>query len=510
MTTSTRTRSGTTLGIVGALLLASGVSTYLALAKAPYRTDEPSHVGYTLRIGDGTLPSVSTPIPTDHGSDSFGASLDRPLAVPDVHVGNNPPFPYLAALPLTEISDRLGVRGGPLLGWRLLGVGGAVGAVGFGFLLGRELGGGDDFVGLVTAGVLSGVVAIHLVSALAALDGPALMATTAVTWALARLARTRTASHAAHLGLWCAVAAAVRPMALAYAAAAGLIGLVLCLRAHGWRSTLPYGARIGAPALVLTGWFYVLNVRRYGDPTGSDVLFEKFGMEPGPGFWEALWSPASVVQPLHYVITQVYGASPWWDRVGLAKWTVTIVSLGLVLVAVALAFRSRRTPPRAGGGPTLHPAAWVAVTILLPVPVALLVQHMSGGGGGHARYLLPMLPTIAAAAALVASRVHRLAAVGVVLVFVLAQLTRFRAAGIVRGQDGVDPVLTGPLGGELYRTASVVVAFGGAALLVAGLVWAARAGDGPEGGPHPSGADRSRASRGRGDDPTEISAHGRR
>ncbi len=473
-----RSRPAVAIGLVGALALIAGASTYLAIINPPYQQDESSHVGYTVSLRQGNLPTVTTPVPTSGGGEELRKALNRPypFSDPDIHVANNPPFPYLAALPLAEISDGIGLRGGSLFGVRLMDLAGAVGGIGFAFLLGRELGGDDDFVGLATAGMLAGVIAISLVSSLANVDGPAFLATTAVTWATARLARTRTTSHATQLGLWCAAAAAVRPMALAFAAVAGLMGLLLCVRSHGWRSLLPYAVRIGAPTVVLTGWFYALNVYRYGDFTGSDALFEKYGTAAGPSLWDSLWSPGSLVQPLHYLVTQVYGRNPWWDRTGPDKWAITLVSIGAVLAALLLAFRARRSPTAPRRGRVPHPTAWVTAAVLLVVPVALLVQHVSGGGAGHPRYLMPMLPIIAAAAAMVSSRVNRYLAVGLVAVFVIAELARIRAAGRLRlDPDGLfGPVLNTPLGGEVFRQASLAVAFGGALLLVVGTAWAAR------------------------------------
>jgi hypothetical protein len=261
-------------------------------------------------------------------------------------------------------------------------------------------------------------------------------------------------------------------MSLAYAAVAGLIGLAVCARARGLRTVVPDALRIGLPTLALVGWFYALNVHRYGDATGSAALFEKYGTPDGPSLFSALTSAGSLVQPLHYLLTQVYGATVWWDRTGAAKWTVTAVAVGAVAGAVALAWsarsRARTATDQPGALRHLDPLQWLAMAVLLPTPVVLLAQHMSGGGAGHARYLMPMLPIIAAAVALLVTRLHPLLAVLPVAAFAVAQLTRLGTAGDLH----VDPdnwfgvELGTPLGGTLYRSAAVAVTLAGAVLLV--------------------------------------------
>lgn len=472
------------VGLVGALLLIGASGLYLAMINPPYQQDESSHVGYTLSLQQGDLPSVDTPVPNEGGGEDLRRALARPypFSDPEIHVANNPPFPYLLAIPLGEMSSRAGMRGGPLFGLRMLDLAGAVGAVGCAFLLGRELGGGDDFVGLVTAGLLSGLISIPLVTSLANVDGPAFLATTGVTWALARFARTASRSHALHLGLWCAAAAAVRPMSLAFAGAAGVLALVVVIRSHGLRSFVGFAVRMGVPTVVLTGWFYGLNVARYGDPTGSQALFDKYGTQGGPSLLDALWSPEPFVQTFAYLVTDVYGRSPWWDSTGVEKWSITVVAAALVGASIWLALRSRRATrsaaPKTGPvGPArgLCAPSWIVVAVLGLVPMLLTAQHISGGGAGHARYLLAVLPIVASAAALVTSRFNRWLSLVAVVGFALALLLRLRGAGHLHlGGKFFGPALNTPLLGAPFRVAALAVTVGGALALVGAVGYLAR------------------------------------
>lgn len=468
----------TAIGLLGSLLLSLGGLTYVALMYPPYLRNEPAHVGYTHSLREGRLPTITTDIPTRGDTPLMKVVTERDGYFPEteIHVANNPPFFYAAALPGSMATSWLPVRGETLLGFRLTVVAATVAAIGLSYLLGRELSNGDDFVGIATAGILAGVVSIDLTVARAALDGPSLAVTTGTTWALARFARQRTPRAALHLGVWCAAAAAVRPMALAYAAAAGLIGLVLAAIAHPPRALPGLALRLGAPTVLLTGWFYGLNIHRYGDPTGSNALFDKFNMQSNETLLEVLQSPRSLMGPLPFLIADVPGRDVWLFA-GSRERNITWAAVATVVAAIALALwttHARKHRGREERRPAPVPAAWISVALLLCVPPILLSQHASGGGGPLARYLLPMLPALAAAAALVTSRVHRGVTVAVVAVFVYAKLTRLRPAVLLAfGENSTKPPpLRDPLvSSSLVRNAPLGLAALGALVLLGALVY---------------------------------------
>jgi hypothetical protein len=470
-----RQRRIVVVGLAGALAFVAAVGGYLAMIAGPYQQDESSHVGYALSLRQGDLPSIWTPVPTEGGGDHLRTALSRPwpFSDPDVHVANNPPFVYLAGLPLVELGIRTHVTDAPLLALRLVDLAGAVAAVAVSYLLGRELSGGDRFVGCVTAGLLSSVIAIALLTSVANLDGPALAATTGVTWMTARFARTRALRDAALLGLWCAAAAAVRPMSLVLAAVAGAMALLLGVRARGTSAVVPLVVRLAGPTVLLTGWFYALNWHRYGDLTGSEALFDKFGLGSGRSLIDLLTSADVSVEPFAYLVTEVYGRSPWWEYSGARHYLIAAVAVGVLIAAVVLAARSSRSPrPRRGGG---HPslAAWICSAVLALVPIVLTAQHAAGGGAAHARYLLPILPIVAAATALVTTRINRWFAVVVVGVFAIAQVTRIRAAGNVHDAALTPPPLRDPVVGQPYLALAVAAGIVAAVVLLGSLVRAA-------------------------------------
>lgn len=468
---------GTALvGVAGALLLVMGITAYLSMVHPPYLTDESSHVGYTVSLQGGTLPSLDTEVPLIEGDMVQNKALARPwpFSVPYIHVAINPPYPYLAAIPLAAATDAVGVRGGVLLGWRLTNSAGVVAAVGLTYLLGRELAGGDRLAGLAAAGLLAAMLNLSMSGAVANLGGLSLAATTAVLWALARFARTRSGRDALLLGGCCAVAAGVRPMALAFAAVAGLVGVVLAWRSVGLRRLGRPGLAILAPMAIFAGWWYALNWHRYGDPTGASRVYELGGYEGTRSVFDFLWGPEAFVQPLDYLVTEISGTRPWWGATSVGEWAVTVIAMAVLVGAAILAARARRGDAPAPGAGRHRPllSAWVAMLVMVPVPMILIARHMSSGAAGHPRYLEPILPVLAAAVGLVAVRVWRWLPVLLVGLAVAVELSRIQEAGQIH--HPVAPIfgryLRGSLVGQPYRHLAVAMAFGGALALMAGLV----------------------------------------
>jgi hypothetical protein len=180
------------------------------------------------------------------------------------------------------------------------------------------------------------------------------------------------------------------------------------------------------------------------------------------------------VEPFAYLVTEVYGRSPLWEYSGARHYLIADVAVGVVVAAIVFAARSSRSPrpPRDGAHPSL--AAWICTAVLALVPIVLTAQHAAGGGAAHARYLLPILPIVAAATALVTTRINRWFAVVVVGAFAIAQITRIRAAGNVHDAALTPPQLRDPVVGQPFLALTVAVAIVGAVVLLGSLVRAAK------------------------------------
>lgn len=467
--------------LAGALLLFGGFAGRLALTTPAYlQADEPAHVGYVLALADGTLPSIDTPIPLE-GEEALrvrveGDVLTRPHRR-DIYVANNPPVPYLVAVPLAEVASWAGASSPTQLTLRLLNVAGAIAAVACTYLLARELSGGDALIGVGAAGLVAATVGTGLTASVTGLDGGALAATTGLAWAVARAARCPGPGRFLLIGIWAAASASVRPMSAAFAAVAIGLGLVIAWRASGWQSLPGLAARLVGPALVLAAPFYALNQHRYGDPTGSAAIFEKIDRAPGVvptparlgSVFSLLWTSEFIDRDLF-----VDGAGS-----GLATATTLLVAISVVVAVATVVVTVSRSERRSAGRVSLVPMAWISMLVFLACPVALVVRHVSSGGNPHPRYLLPLVPILAAGAALLLRRAGRWALVAVLAAATLWLITR--AGVIVDAQKSLarivgqePPPLLDP-GSGIVRLALVVTVVGGALFLAALIALAARA-----------------------------------
>ena len=508
------------LGVVGAVLVLAGGSWYQAWVTPPYRyIDEQAHTGYVLSLQDGRLPTIDAPIDGAAGGDALRERLaTEPARRRDVWVANNPPLAYLLAVPPATITRVLGVPGGPLLGLRLANVAATAGAVALAYLLGRDLAGGDRTVGVTTSALVALLPHVGFVAALGFNDGVALLATTGTLHALTALLTTPTPTptecgvpeprprrfrawgsgdevgrRAAILGLWCAAAAAVRPMALAFAAVAAALALV---GTWGRAALVPTIARLGGPTAVLVAWWYAANVARYGDPTGSEALFDKFLREPSGSLASKLRDNTIWESAFRTIATRRTDAPLASDPVVWFRVAELVAAVGVVgAVVLVVAGRRRSGAPDGPGGRTPSPPAraWAAAAVLGAVPVVLTAQHAAGGGNPHPRYLLPAVPVLAAAVALATVRLAgRVGAA--VLVTALAVLTAAQTrASILDLRDhplaAPGSPLAAPVGTGWVPALGTAAAALGLALVLASLLRPAVVGPGRGDGPSRSAQD---------------------
>jgi hypothetical protein len=156
------------------------------------------------------------------------------------------------------------------------------------------------------------------------------------------------------------------------------------------------------------------------------------------------------------------------------------MALGIVGAVVLVGWSALRnrggssTPIARFASPVPLPGtAWLVVAVVALVPVLLTAQHRSGGGSAYPRYLLPMVPVVAAAVALSAV-CFGTRWLGVVLVVVLAAVsfrqTRASATWLAENLDGPPgSELVTAYGNELVRGAGLLVAALGLVLVLAAI-----------------------------------------
>lgn len=520
-----RARLGWWLGLAGVALLIGGSGWYQVWVIPPYRyVDEQAHAGYVLELQAGRLPTIDTPTDIEHG----GIALQERLALEkprrrDVWVANNPPLAYVVAMGPAAISRALGLPGGPLVGLRLVNVACTAAAVVAVARLGAGLAGGDRQVGLVAAGIMAATPHLGFIAGQGFTDGIGLLASVLVLDALVAICRLGpTRRRVALLGLWCAVSAGVRPMTavLAAAAAAMAVGVVVLRtptvarrlprrgsgagadggsspdgspdRASGTDAVGPgRGSRrrsrllgdgpaapvwsaavLALPAVVLSGWWYLRNVRLYGDATGSDRLFEKFARIPRQGPLNVIHFPTVWREPLRTLFvrrlqdnlpTDYHG---WWPVVKHGV-IAALVAAAVVVVADQLAARRAGTAPRTSAG------GWLAAYAAIAVVVALIAQHWSGGGAPLPRYAFPALAVICVAAALALGRLAGpWPGLGLIAALLALQTTQTRQATAYLAAHKTGPLdsqLAAGIGPEWWRLLGPGAMALGLAALIAGL-----------------------------------------
>ncbi len=381
-------------GLVAVLVAFFAASLLFALQMEPfYGPDESAHLGYAHAVASGRLPEITDAVdPPRSASDwrvTIASAADREHR--SVWVANHPPLFYVALAPLIWISNGLGRADGGLMFVRIANIAFATAGLAFTYALANLVTRGSRRLAL-TATALAGFLPLgHATFAAGMNDGLGFAAATAVTYGAMRLVTNGfRRSDMVPLGTLAAFAAGSR-------AASMFIAVLVVAIAAAARAMRPTGTRSARcrdaaavvalgllPAAVIFGWFYARSVALYGDLTGSSFLFAYFDRTPSGSAFDVLTS-----------------GTLWWDAVERFAMStvpgapsppaaaVVTSAFGIAaLVGLALIATSRR-PARDSA------MAHVIGVGVLAATVAMMINHVAGGGSAHARYLLPALGVIA-------------------------------------------------------------------------------------------------------------------
>jgi hypothetical protein len=404
-----RERRAVRLGVAGAVLavLVIGVLQALTIPRFLW-TDEPSHYAYADEVSRGHLPTIETPVRTG-GS----VTLELLMARRDptrrtIWTANHPPLFYLAeAGPVRAAAAVAGPDAGLIAG-RIVSVLLAAAGVALVGLLARLLVPGRPAVAVVAAALAGLLPSFASISSGLFNDSLAFLTATAVF--AAAVAWIVKGPSPARLGLLAVTAAAAGVTRASGLLAVGVAGLAVLagswLHAHERGARRPWLAGAG-PGLVVavavaatSGWFWLRNLRLYGDLTGSAALLARFervprgsalGLLREPGFWvvqqQRLWDPS-------------------FDFIALAPsrtrslWLLGLIPLtGLLLIGVRFLRRRRAGATRPAPGRNQLTVAWLLGIVLLALMQLSVAMFAADGGGAHARYLFPALGVLAIAAA---------------------------------------------------------------------------------------------------------------
>ena len=349
--------------------------------------DETQHVGTAYAVSGGTILDVRDFYPSVLPGQDTGAA----------YTANHPPLFHLLAGLVLRVGLALDAGYAAVRAVRLLDV--AMGAVVVLATAGlaRALVPSRPRVAVVAAGLVALVPVLQTSVAAFYTDALALAFVTGLLLSCVRVVlRGLTVASVGGVAVLALGAAATRAAALITVGTAVLA--VACAAAledrpgaervrRGLVAALAVG---GVPALGI-GWFYLLNVARYGDPVGQGGIAEVLTVGPTGRSLAATLADPSI----------------WWDYflnlwgsphrvVGPPRWLA--VALGVLVVAGALvallrALRARRRP--AGR----LAVAWGLVLLHGLVQAAAVASYVTEGGAAYVRYLLPALPVVAVLAA---------------------------------------------------------------------------------------------------------------
>lgn len=380
VTLARRTRHPLTVPLLMAVLvLAVGAQVACVFKFPSWGNDEPAHLGYVAALARGDLPTIeSDTVPDPAAFGDLAPALEGwDEEHGDIWTANHPPLFHLALLPLWWAGD-----GEPQQVFIALRLVNTLGFAAWVFLVGliaRELVPRRPAVPALAA-VVAAAPTLALRGGFLMNDGVGSAAALLLLWTTVRMLRDRTA------GTWLAVgsaagvvAAGTRASGVLMVAACCVALLVAVRRREGARRALLAAGVVGGVPALATGWFYLRNLRLYGDVTGQAALLDKFDRSPVTAIGQ-VWSIPSVDE---------------------AVFSMPITLLVLVgLVPVLVAGRLRRAGLRAD-------AAWLLLIAHGLVTATQIVAFLRAGGGYHDRYLMTTMPLLATAAALAMLEVGR-------------------------------------------------------------------------------------------------------
>ena len=390
------------------------LSLQVAVAMPPLaQKDERAHAAYAIAVAHGQLPTIDTRIADDpHRYPALAEiQIGEDRAHRDIWTANHPPLYYLLSVPLVWLGDAVGHPGVTLVGMRgLNGLGVALSVLLVG-LIARELVPRRPMVAILAAAFAAACPAVTYVGGAIYNDGAA-TAAAALTLLLALriIRRGVSGQRVGTLAAAATAAAALRSSGLVAVLVACLAVLAAVLLRDRSRPALWRGVRlaggVGGTATAAIGWFYLRNIKLYGDATASAALFAKFGRE----------SDGSTLGQLSRgdFYRRLVG-SLWTDGDIGNHWALLGAGL-MIAAALGLILQIRRRVV-AGAWPGSSAGAderrtsrlcWSLLVLYSAIEIASVASFIAGGGWFHARYALPLLPLLATLVAVGLLEVGRL------------------------------------------------------------------------------------------------------
>ncbi len=192
------------------------------------------------------------------------------------------------------------------------------------------------------------------------------------------------------LGVLLGLSALSKLQGLGLGLLAGLAALGMAWQRRDWRLLLRAFLPTALPILLIAGWWYVRNLRLYGDLFGLSNLLEINGRRQQPLTWDGFWRE---FRGLRYSFWGLFG----WFNILLPQWIYDVLDL---LTLVALAGLGWWTVQRARAGRMWdfrYNADRVRLLLLVwaLLSLALLIYWTNQATGSQGRLIFPGLSAFA-------------------------------------------------------------------------------------------------------------------
>ncbi len=190
------------------------------------------------------------------------------------------------------------------------------------------------------------------------------------------------------LGITVGLAALTKLSGIALLGLSELTLVWLGWQRRSWRPLLLGGLIVGGLTAGLTGWWFLRNLRLYGDLTGLGLMLEALGGRRDP----FILTLASLKDELVGLRASFWGLFGWFGIL-MPDWVYAALDILALLAAIGLARWWRHGRPAARHALALL-LAWLAIVLVSLVQWTLMIAASQG------RLLFPALPGIALALAL--------------------------------------------------------------------------------------------------------------
>jgi dolichyl-phosphate-mannose-protein mannosyltransferase len=386
-------------------IVAFSISAYVAMATPPlHGPDEAAHAAYAMSLMDGDLPTIDTPMIHDpERYPQLAATLDgriedRRDAWTDDHLdvwtANHPPLYYAISVPLVAVADWWDRPGAALLGMRLLNALGIALSVVLVGLIARELVPRRPAVALLATALATGCGTALTLGGYIFNDGPGDAASSltllAGVWLLTRGPSRGRIVLATLAGTAAVGFRAPGLFAVAVCAAAAFCAVLLLPDSpvRRWLRATGAAAIVGGVPALAFGWFYVRNLRLYGDLGATAALLEKFDRRPrARSLLEVTLEPSSYTSQFRGLFFRVPSRVSPQELVPAPTVLLVLALLGLAVTAL-VAIRTRPRWPV----PLRLAACWVMLVAHAALIEYSIWSFFVEGGNRHVRYAFPILP----------------------------------------------------------------------------------------------------------------------